>query len=586
MKVDLFAKPTLISILGIVLISLFGLKALFAPGFYTSHDGISHLSRIAQYTTAIKEGQIPPRWAGTLNGHLGYPVFVYSYHLPYILGSAIHMIGFSLNSTLKILIGLSYVFSGVGMYFFLKRFFSAKASFLGSVIYMYAPFWFLLLFVRVALGEHMAFALVPWVMYAAVKFSQKPRLKSGISLAILSAMAILSHPYFLPIYFPLVFSVLTFCHFSFRSVKLRVKLSYLLLVLVLSLALSAFQLAPQLLERDLIIGNKMHNEQYKYLISLRQFIYSPWGVGFDMEESYQDGISFQLGLTQWLVLGLTGAVLITLFLSLIKLPFVKKFYKLFLLKPKQGERQIGLTLLALLWFITTLFLILDTVYGRSLWRNFWYKSGIEFPWRYIPVAVIAVAICAAFITERIRFSKIFIPVIILLAMVANRNHIRPNLPQDFPDSYYYEDTSTTTYMHEFNPKWRQAQSFDTVEPRFVALGEPHKLEVNKKSNINYYLHTTFLYDQPVQTNILYFPGWHVYIQKEKGWEEMQLGKEIKIVDSAVLPYTKDQLEGTMQIAVPGQEQAIRVEYHETADRKLANIISAWALLSSILLLLL
>ena len=103
----------------LALLSLWLTQSLWLPGWFTSHDGVTHLARLAQYLTLLSDGQIPPRFSGTLLGHLGYPIFVFSYHLPFMLGSVFSALGFNLTNSLKLVFGLSFFWSGLGMYLLL-----------------------------------------------------------------------------------------------------------------------------------------------------------------------------------------------------------------------------------------------------------------------------------------------------------------------------------------------------------------------------------------------------------------------------------------------------------------------------------
>ena len=76
----------IIIIIFIVFITFIALRGLWGPQFFTSHDGQSHMARLYQYDKLLKDGQIPPRWAGEFAGQRGYPVFVFAYPLPYAVG--------------------------------------------------------------------------------------------------------------------------------------------------------------------------------------------------------------------------------------------------------------------------------------------------------------------------------------------------------------------------------------------------------------------------------------------------------------------------------------------------------------------
>ena len=127
-------NPNFLAIFFLLILSIPALKSLATPGFYTSHDGETHTARIAQYYQAIKDGQIPPRWAPTLNNNFGSPIFVYIYPVPYLTGALIHAVGFSYADTFKLLMILTFILSGVFAYVWLIEIWqNPRAAFLGAL---------------------------------------------------------------------------------------------------------------------------------------------------------------------------------------------------------------------------------------------------------------------------------------------------------------------------------------------------------------------------------------------------------------------------------------------------------------------
>ena len=74
---------THLAILLVVALAL--LSPLLLPGFPQTHDGDQHFVRTAHFFHAVKEGNLLPSWAGTLNSGFGSPVFLYNWLLLYYL---------------------------------------------------------------------------------------------------------------------------------------------------------------------------------------------------------------------------------------------------------------------------------------------------------------------------------------------------------------------------------------------------------------------------------------------------------------------------------------------------------------------
>ena len=80
----------------ILLFSVWGMKALLHPGLFTAHDIWHQVVRLYYYYQAVNDGQIPPYWISQLANSFGYPLFFFSYHMPWIIGVILTKIGFDI----------------------------------------------------------------------------------------------------------------------------------------------------------------------------------------------------------------------------------------------------------------------------------------------------------------------------------------------------------------------------------------------------------------------------------------------------------------------------------------------------------
>ena len=135
----------------LLLFSIPTVKALFIPGGFTSHDLTHHVVRQISMDKLLSEGQFPPRWSGELNNGYGYPVFLFNYPLPAMVGEIFHKLGLGYVDSVKAVLFTSMVMSVLGMYLFLKALLGSKLStFLGAMFYLYAPIRFLNVYVSAA----------------------------------------------------------------------------------------------------------------------------------------------------------------------------------------------------------------------------------------------------------------------------------------------------------------------------------------------------------------------------------------------------------------------------------------------------
>jgi len=82
------------------------------------------------------------------------------------------------------------------MYLWLKEFLGVKAGLVGALFYTFAPYRFVDLYVRGAIGECVAFVWLPLILYFGLKFSkeQKNIYLFGGSLSL--GLLIMSHNLF------------------------------------------------------------------------------------------------------------------------------------------------------------------------------------------------------------------------------------------------------------------------------------------------------------------------------------------------------------------------------------------------------
>ena len=196
-------------LLFVFFISLVPLLNLLTPGLPITHDSLEHTARIASFYQSVSEGNIIPRWAGNLNWGYGHPILMFLYPLPSYMASFFHFLDFSYVDSVKILFSISFSLSGIFMFLWLKQFLNQNTAVLGSILYLFAPYRFIDLYVRGALGEHVAFVFIPLLLIALFylnNLSVKARLRNYyfgfIFIAFSSAGLILSHNAISLLFFP------------------------------------------------------------------------------------------------------------------------------------------------------------------------------------------------------------------------------------------------------------------------------------------------------------------------------------------------------------------------------------------------
>ncbi len=194
----------------LVLFSLLPLLDFLKAGLPLTHDGQDHVARIANFYQSLSEGNFIPRWAANLNWGYGHPILMFLYPLPSYFACFFRFLGFSLVDTTKIVFCLGFILSGVFMYLWLREIWGEEAGLMAGLLYMFAPYRFVDLYVRGAIGENLAFVWPPLICYFALKFSKKPYWRYFVGGSLSLAFLILSHNAISLMFLPVVFGYLTY----------------------------------------------------------------------------------------------------------------------------------------------------------------------------------------------------------------------------------------------------------------------------------------------------------------------------------------------------------------------------------------
>ncbi len=484
----------LIFLIIILTFSILGMKALLHPGLFTAHDIWHQVVRLYYYHLAVNDGQIPPYWIGQLAHNFGYPLLFFSYHFPWIIGVALMKLGLNFSETIKALFFLSYLGSGISMYFFARSLLKDKLSaLLSSILYLWVPYHFLIIFVSASMGIAFIFTFVPLVLLGIHLIRERSRF--GIIILSLGILGIiLSHIMHLIFLFPLIFTLFLW-EFIYAE-KRMIYLKNITLGVLLGVLLASFYLLPAAYYNRFtrVNGQTGLKELYKRnFIDLNQLVYSKWGYSPIVNNAKNGEVSFQLGVSQWI--------------SVIILVLLIIFRRL-----SKKNHALGVFLLSGL--AVSIFLTLD--YSTTVWEVLVNIVTVDFPFRLLLPALLIASICAGLIL--VHFSKklkiLILIFLILVALYTNRNHLNVNQYTDFPIETYLnlETEVTTNTFNEYLPIGANDKLLGKVWNE--AYGEGITFS-DKKQATNFLSFTiNSKKEASVSAGQFYFPGQSLYIDNE------------------------------------------------------------------------
>ena len=183
-------------ILSIIVILILIIPAswnLFGPGYFSMHDDLQ-IMRIFQMEKCFSDGQIPCRWSPDMAYGYGQAMFNFYSALPYYLGVIIRILTpLSIMATIKTLFLISLVGAAIGMYLLSREFWGNKAGILAAVLYSYAPYHALDIYVRGALAESFALAIFPFIWLTIYLVVKKATFRRVVALTISLAALFTTH---------------------------------------------------------------------------------------------------------------------------------------------------------------------------------------------------------------------------------------------------------------------------------------------------------------------------------------------------------------------------------------------------------
>lgn len=518
----------------LLFISVIPLLDLFNAGFPVTHDGQDHIARIANFYQNLKEGNIIPRWAGNLNWGYGHPILMFLYPIPSYSASFFHFLGFPFVDSIKIVFGLFFILSGLTMYLWARELFGTWPGFFAGVLYLFAPYRFVDLYVRGAIGEHAAFIFPPLILYFLLKLSKKYSYLYVLGGSLSLSGLILSHNAISLMFLPLI---IFYIYYLISISKDKKNLVYSSLkIFLLGFGAASFFWIPAFFEGRYTLRNIVTAGEYvSRFVEPNNLIYSPWNYGGSGEFTVQIGIVH--------------------ILMFIISPFIMLSFRA---KNKNTLLISGLFMYSLL----TIFLMLQA--SDFIWQKFMIMQNFQFPWRFLSVAVFTTSVLGAFFATNFTKKKqiIICVLFIIVSILISRDYWRAQNYLEKPDSFFNGIYYGTTDTGESAPIWSVRFMEKTPKaPVQVIDGEAYVKELKRTSTRHEYEIITSTKAR-IRENTLFFPGWKVFID----------GKP------AVMEFQDQQNRGLITFFVESGKHRVDVQFGETKLRLIANMMSGFSLL--------
>lgn len=522
------------------------LLPFYTEGLPRSYDGGLHLLRISLLDRYIRQGMLFPRWAPELLLGHGYPV--YSFYAPgsYYLVEVFHLLGLDFYYAFVASFAVLLVIAGYGMYWLAKDSFGHEhpmAALAAAVAYLYGPYLLTNTFIRGAIAEAGAQALLPWIFWAMRRllYTQRPaRYLLPVALS-LGGLA-LTHNITL-LFVPPVLVGFIALHW-WQSGQRRATLVWVLTALVAAMGVSAFFWLPLALERRYLADTAYEIAETIWLPgsvwTWQNFLDTGWTYTYTFERP------IRLGLVQLLLAG-CGFVLA---------------------RRRDGEW---------LYFgaVAVIAGVLISAWSLPLWLSSDVLTVAQFAWRLLSILSLPLALFVGGIVYRLRpgwLQLVTVMPVVGLVLWAHYPRLEwidrfapettdlslPVFLQVEVDKDVIAGGAGNSSIQEFRPRWAD-ETLELVAPQeTVPAADVRILRANAFALEASVVATT---TTTLRFNDYYFPGWQVLLN---GQQRLQ-------------PYPSTNL-GLLTVDLPAGNHTLQVSWQGTALQHWSGWLSLLTLL--------
>lgn len=517
-------------------------------GYFSHHDDLQVI-RIFEMRRCLTDFQIPCRWVPDMGFGNGFPLFNFYGVFPYFLGAILSFVVGYINSA-KILFLIPLLLGGISMYLLGTELFGKKAGFAAGVLFMFAPYRALDLYVRGAVAESFALSLIPLVFYFSLRLIKKPEPFDFVATVLTTAFFLTSHNIMTLVFIP----VLVCYVFLMLYLEKWKNIKTVVLSLVLGAGVSAFFVIPAFLEKNLVLSQSLTESAFDFknhFISIsRLFIDRSWGYT-GSPSSMAGNMSFQIGWPHWWVVLIALAIIAA---SMIKV----------------GAKNIKNVAFPL--FLVVIFLIsVLMINGKSIfiWEKISILRFVQFPWRFLSLSIFSSSLLGGYIIFLLKgkLSNLFVVLVVVATILLNWTYFRPQT--------FYPNVTDATKLSGEDWKVQQVGSITdflpvtALKPLEPAPSIPQVVKgtadvsnfINRSDSFKFSV--TVLSDSIINIPVFDFPNWTVK------------------VNGVVYGHSLDHI-GRIEIVLSPGNYVVEGHLRNTPVRSISNIISGVSIFAFIL----
>lgn len=512
-------------ILVVIALALATAWPIFMPGYFSHHDDLQVI-RIFEMRKCFADGQIPCRWVPDMGYGNGFPLFNYYSATPYYLGAFLSYILGYIGSA-KVLFFIPILVGGLGMYLLAKELFGKTPGLVPAALYIFLPYRALDTYVRGAVAESFALAIVPFIFYFVLKLAKSPSLWNFLGLTLSLFTLLTSHNimsiFFIPIL--MIWAGYWLIINKFNNFK------QVILAFILAFGLSAFFIIPAYFEKDLVQVDTLtisHLDYRVHFVAIKQLLERFWSYGASVQGS-NDGISFQIG---W-----PHVVLVTSAILFLRNPIAIFLFVIFAVSVFMTHNK-----------------------SAFIWEAVPILKYVQFPWRFLAVVGFSASLIGGFFAKK----KALAALIIIITVLLNFSYFKP-------EKFYPNLTDSDKLTGELWEKQERGGILDYLpktasEPKvpaenlpIVRFGEAEVMNFVNKSNA-WEFKAKVKTDSLIEVPVFDFPDWQIKVGEQ------------------VYPH-KTGIIGRITLDISPGEYSIKGKLNNTPIRTYANLVTVFSFIS-------
>ena len=504
----------------IILIAFMITSALLINGLPSGHDVDAHMARAVGMSTALHEGQIPPLIASNYVEGFGYSWNLFYPPLaPYVM-TIFKLFVFTYENALKLLVIIFMMIAGIGMFKLIEELTgNKKTSLLGAIIYVCSPYIVTDIYIRMAVGEILAYALLP-ILFLGIHNLFNGNGKKYTLIAVGAIGILLSHNIsaVFAIAMSAIYVLFNIRKLNNKTIWKKIGINVIFILLIVGFFYFPLLQAKSSTEYEAFTYGKMGTiDSFKNnAVYLSQILFG----------KMQDGASNPIESPENLDTEMCMQIGLFIVIPLLFTPFVYKKIS------KKNRKNYLLTLIVgiLAIFAVTPLFPYDIIPKEI--------AIIQYPWRFLLIATFTLSIIATIniskVFEEIRLQEIMILTILIVTYISPlifANTFDPNLTED---KYAGEDEisypshfSIATVGLEYLPNnaYESIEYIHNREQNVVIVDGNIQITKENKNGSN--MHINYLNEgekASIELPYLYYPGYEIKINGQKtDYYESEMG---------------------------------------------------------------